>query len=379
MGVAGMGAAGTGVAGMGAAGTGAAGMGAAGTGVAGMGAAGTGVAVQKPTGRSPGCGMAPQANDKAGSFTGHEIMVPACTGAVSSKCVSPMFAPGGPLSQTNGNYSFIRRHYALMLPTSYDVNKAYTVIIGGGGCGGGPTESGGGFSAGQGAADAIRIGLSYVKMCFADGGNSCAGTPANQPQCVNTPEVPYFYAVLNEIESRYCIDKAKVYMGGYSSGGWDSFTLGCAAADVIKGIATVNGGLRNNRPACTGPVAALMVAGEADKDNPIGPLVKDMAFAPAGLSATEVNGLITNLDSNGTAPARDAILARNGCTGTETAVYDPAYPLCKKYTGCPAATPVVWCAITGAGHAPLSYQGVNYVPGSVAGNSLMWKFLTSLP
>jgi hypothetical protein len=334
----------------------------------------------KPTGRSSGCDKAPPANDKSTGFTVHNFTVPACgTGPVTPKCVAPAFAPGGALAQSNGTYNFVNRNYAVQLPTNYDPSKAYPVIIGGGGCGGGPTESGGGFTAGQGAGDAIRIGLSYVKMCFADGGNSCAGTAANQPQCVNTPEVPFFYAALADIESKYCVDRAKVYMGGYSSGGWETYTVGCAAADVVKGIVAVNGGLRRNRPACTGPIPALMVAGEADHDNPVGPLVMDTAYAPGGLSAAEVNAAITSLDSNGTAPARDAILARNGCTGTDTAVYDPAYPLCKKYTGCPASAPVVWCAITGAGHGNLSYGGVNYYPGSVAGNSLMWKFLTRLP
>jgi polyhydroxybutyrate depolymerase len=214
-------------------------------------------------------------------------------------------------------------------------------------------------------------------MCFADGGNSCAGTTANQPECVNTPEVPYFYALLADVESKYCIEKSKVYVGGYSSGGWETYTLGCAAAEVIAGIVPVNGGLRNHRPSCTGPIPALMVAGAADTDNPVGPLVMDMAYAPANLSAATVNQDIASLDSNGTAPARDAILARNGCVGTATAQYDPAFPLCVKYTGCPANAPVVWCSVTGAGHQSPSYQGVMYYP-STGASSLQWNFLTKL-
>ena len=43
-----------------------------------------------------------------------------------------------------------------------------------------------------------------------------------------------FYALLADIEAKYCIDKSKVYVGGYSSGGWETYTLGCAAADVIR-------------------------------------------------------------------------------------------------------------------------------------------------
>jgi poly(3-hydroxybutyrate) depolymerase len=353
--------------------------GAGGSGTGGSGAGGAITPVVKPTGRSAGCNVAPPSGDKSTGFNGHNLMVPACTGAVSSRCVAPDFAPGGNLSQTNGGYDFTHRQYAVQLPTAYNNNTAYALIIGGGGCGGGPTESGGGFTAGQGTTDTIRIGLSYVKMCFADGGNSCSGTPDQQPACVNTPEVPYLYAVLADVESKYCIDKGKVYMGGYSSGGWETYTMGCAAADVIHGIVPENGGLRHHRPACTGQMAALMVAGEIDHDNPIGPLVMDQPYAPASMTAADVNAAILSLDSNGTAPARDELLARNGCVGVDTAVYDPAYPLCKKYTGCPADAPVVWCAIPNAGHGMSTYGGVNYYPGSVPGNVLMWKFLTSLP
>jgi poly(3-hydroxybutyrate) depolymerase len=353
--------------------------GSAGAGAAGSGGSGAaGAPGPKPTGKSAGCGMAPPAQDKSSGLTLHPLAVPACAGAVTSKCVAPIFAPGGALSQVNGTYDFTKRNYALQLPTNYNVNTAYPVVIEGGGCGGGPTESGGGATSGQGPADAIHIGMSYVKMCFADGGNSCAGVPASQPECVNTPEVPYFYALLADVESKYCIDKSKVYVGGYSSGGWEAYTLGCAAADVIRGIAPVNGGLRNHRPACTGTMAALMVAGAADVDNPVGPLVMDMAYAPSNLAVDAVNAAITSLDSNGSAPARDALLARNGCIGNATAVYDPAFPLCMKYTGCPAATPVVWCSVTGAGHQNLMYQGVTYYPSSGA-TSLQWNFLTKLP
>jgi hypothetical protein len=60
-------------------------------------------------------------------------------------------------------------------------------------------------------------------------------------------------------------------------------------------------------------------------------------------------------------------------------MYDPAYPACVKYTGCPAAYPVVWCPLPGAGHNNSSAGGVNYSPGSVKGDPLMWKFLSTLP
>jgi hypothetical protein len=363
--------------------------GAAGAGTGGSTGAGGGIGPTTktlPTGMSAGCGMAPPAGDNANGFKIHSLTVPACgTGAITPKCVAPLFAPGGRLEEKNGAYSFVARNYAVQLPTNYDVNKAYPLMVGGGGCGGGPTESGGGYNAGQGAGDAIRIGLSYTSMqslgCFADGGNSCAITAADDPACVNTPEVPYFYAMLADVEAKYCIDKSKVYLGGYSSGGWETYTLGCAAADVIRGILPVNGGLRNHRPACTGPIPALMVTGANDPDNPVGPLVMDTAYAPGMLTAMAVNTAIASLDSNGSAPARDDILARNGCMGNATAMYDAAFPLCMKYTGCPEKYPVVWCSVTGAGHQNLSYPnpgGPTYYP-STGANSVTWNFLKNLP
>jgi hypothetical protein len=359
--------------------------GSGGGGATGGGGAGGSAYVPKtlPTGMSAGCGMAPGMKDNPNGFTIHNLTVPACgTGPITSKCVAPLFAPGGRLEEKNGAFSFVARNYAVQLPTNYNVMTAYPLMIGGGGCGGGPTESGGGYNAGQGPGDAIRIGLSYTSDqtlgCFADGGNSCAITAADDPACVNTPEVPYFYAMLADVEAKYCIDKSKVYLGGYSSGGWETYTVGCAAADVIRGILPVNGGLRNHRPACTGPIPALMVTGAADPDNPVGPLVMDMAYAPSMLTAMVVNADILSLDSNGSAPARDDILARNGCIGNATAVYDQAFPLCMKYTGCPDKYPVVWCSVTGAGHQNLSYMGANYYP-STGANSVTWNFLKNLP
>ena len=115
-----------------------------------------------------------------------------------------------------------------------------------------------------------------------------------------------------------------------------------------------------------------MVEALGDTANPIGPIVP-----PDG-----------SLDSPGSAPARDEILKRNGCVAQDFvfdysdtttklgnaphASWDPAYPMCVKYTGCPAAYPVVWCALSGCGHQCDNAGGVNYKNG-------IWKFWTDLP
>jgi|HubBroStandDraft_1064217.scaffolds.fasta_scaffold04557_5 polyhydroxybutyrate depolymerase len=331
-----------------------------------------------PHGPSLGCGQSPGVVNSS-SFTNTKITIPTCGGALTyPDCIDPHFAPGfTPASAssyaTNNGEDYNNRDYNIELPANYDPSTPYPIFFGGAGCGAG----GNGFDVNS--AGAIKVHLSIMNGCFADGGTSCAGNVANEPNCKMGPELPYFRAVLAEVESKFCVDRARVFVGGYSSGAWEAITLGCGAANQIRGTTTLEGGWRNDQPACTGPLAALLVAGGIDGTNPIGPLVENMAYPAGGLSATQVNSTISDLDSNGSAPARDAVLQRNHCVGTATAPYDPKYPDCVKYTGCPAEYPVVWCEIPMCAHICSTDNNVNYSPGSVQGDPLMWNFLSNLP
>jgi polyhydroxybutyrate depolymerase len=331
-----------------------------------------------PHGPSTGCGQA-LGTVNSSSFTNTKIMIPTCGGGLTyPDCIDPHFAPGFmPASAssyaTSNGEDYNNRDYSIELPANYDPNTAYPIFFGGAGCGAG----GNGFDVSS--TGAIKVHLSIMNDCFADGGTSCAGSAANEPNCKMGPELPYFRAVLAQVESKFCVDRARVFVGGYSSGAWEANTLGCGAANQIRGTTTLEGGWRNDQPACTGPVAALMVVGGVDGTNPIGPLVENMPYPAGGLSASQVNSTISDLDSNGSAPARDAVLQRNHCVGTATAPYDPKYPDCVKYTGCPAEYPVVWCEIPMCAHICSTDNNVNYSPGSVQGDPLMWSFLSSLP
>jgi polyhydroxybutyrate depolymerase len=173
----------------------------------------------------------------------------------------------------------------------------------------------------------IQVALSYVIA-----GNACFSDDAT-----NSPDLQYFDAVLADIEAKFCIDKSKVFVHGYSSGAWEAYLLGCGRAGVVRGIFTSQGGERLKRPACPAPVAALLSAGSAaSNDNPIGPLDPSSAEAKS-------------LDSLGSAVARDEILKRNGCTDTSATQPWAGSSLCVEYTSCPKAYPVIWCAING-GH-----------------------------
>jgi len=302
------------------------------------------------TGKSAGCDKPPPAADSSGKFILHEVHIAG---------LDPVYLTGGMYAQTSGAYDLSFRPYGVKLPANYNPATAYAVTFGGGGCGG----SAQGFASGPnggfglaGNAPTIQVGLSYMGPCFNDGGPSIGNRP-------DSPEEPYFRAIMKEIEANYCIDLAQVFVGGYSSGGWESYTLGCAAADLVRGIGADEGGFRTMHPTCKGPVAAVLVAGTADTENPIGPL-----------DPVTDKGTVDRLGSLGSAPGRDNILQRNGCVGTATEPYsDPKYSACVKYSGCPANYPVIWCALPGVGHNNSSIGNTNYSPGP------MWDVLGKLP
>jgi poly(3-hydroxybutyrate) depolymerase len=312
----------------------------------------------KPKGMSAGCGMAPNAADSSTKAGLKEVHITGLNavyiGPAGTEYVHNNIAQEEPY-----NYTF--RPYGFRLPKNYDPSKPYAVTFGGGGCGGAAKGyTGGGGLQIDNTGSTIQIGLQMMNGCFDDGGPAISNRN-------DTPELPYFLAVLADVEAHYCVDLARVFVSGYSSGGWEAYTLGCAAGDVIRGISADEGGMRMVRPPCKGPVAAVLVAGTADTENPIGPL------NPAVMADL---GAINRLGSLGSAPGRDDLLQRNGCIGNATTAigaFDATYTQCVSYTGCPAAYPVIWCALPGVGHNNSSYGGVNYSPGP------MWKVLGSLP
>ena len=195
--------------------------------------------------------------------------------------------------------------------------------------------------------------------CFDDGGG-------NIDKRSDTPEDPYVRAVIADVEANYCVDKSMVFISGSSSGGWLSFTVGCSASDLIRGMGAVSGGL-DPPPGVQGPAGVHDDRGPGRHDQPHRP------SQPAEREPGQ-HGLRGRT-------RRDP--KRNGCVAADFKFeyadimgnaphqsWDPAYPMCVKYTGCPAAYPVVWCPLDG-GHQVDNSGGVQYKPG-------LWKFFIGL-
>jgi poly(3-hydroxybutyrate) depolymerase len=229
---------------------------------------------------------------------------------------------------TSGNAA---RSYRLRLPNAYAPMRAYPLIVLGHGCTG---NGGTPFPMEQASKDdAIVVALKSVGECF-------EYSPTG-------PDVTYFDDVLAEVSGQQCVDRARVFMAGFSSGSWLTHTVGCVRAGVLRGQGNASGN-QVNLQNCAGPIAAMFAHDVNDDQN---------SFA-------------------GAEKARDRILAKNGCS-TETQPYDwdgdPNTPsTCVQYQGCMPGFPVVWCPTMAAQGKPTHN---NQAPISTVG---FWRFWSSL-
>jgi hypothetical protein len=153
-----------------------------------------------------------------------------------------------------------------------------------------------------------------------------------------------FHSVVDE---NYCVDNNRIYVAGYSTGGWLANMWGCYFAGDgqnpastpgvprkfapryrIRGQAAVTGGEPANNPPCNGKVAAVWIHDSGDNANPIA----------------------------GNIAALERVGKMNGCDTTymNTAIQEPWHPehpllgnVCKRFTSCAASTPVVFCTTVG--------------------------------
>jgi hypothetical protein len=252
-------------------------------------------------GKSKGCGRTEPLNEAPRKYVKHDMMVD----------VAAEYQP-----------DYTTREYHTWLPEGYNPDTAYPLYFWGNGCG---VTKGNPEGIPVANIEEVKTGAILVFMIPEDG---CFD--AGKGGKANTPDIPYFDKMLNEIEDNYCIDRGKVFVGGYSSSAWFAATLSCSHGDRLNGIGMAAGGQQDELPMCTGPAAMILWAGnEGAGGNPI--------ETPP------------NVAWEGSGAVRDRLLQANGCAQTTTK-WDPnpAWSSCNLYDNC-GKNPVVFCP-HGGGH-----------------------------
>ena len=216
------------------------------------------------------------------------------------------------------------RDYFIRVPTGYDPMKPYPVIYQQHGCSSGANRETNNVPLdGQVGANAIIVRGKAAGQCW--------------DTATTGPDIPYWDAMVADVEATWCIDAAKRYATGYSSGSFMTHRLGCIRANKLRGIATIAGGQAESN--CLATVGALLIH--------------------------DANDNTVNISAS--IAARDSHLTRNGCDKV-TAPTATDHPPCVAYSGCAAGKPVVWCQTAGQDH---SRQDQLAAP-------IFWDFLSKL-
>ena len=127
----------------------------------------------------------------------------------------------------------------------------------------------------------------------------------------NDANYTFLRTLMMDLEDRYCIDPSRVFISGFSMGGFFTNSIACAHNDWFRGFAPVSGGGPGSCADASAQPAIMIHHGTADP--------------------------IVSIDNG--EQSRDFWVQQNGCAQTTT----PSYTGCVSYGGCPDANPVVYC------------------------------------
>lgn len=220
------------------------------------------------------------------------------------------------------------REYMLAVPVDYDASKSYPLVMefhGDGGNGPG-MQQGYPFEA-VSKREAIVVYPSGLYSTW-----DIYGAPDQNA------DQPFVRALVDEVASKYNIDKSRVLGTGYSSGGFLVNQMACRYQGLFRAIAPHAGGAPNE-DALGGP-----------KDG------QGFLICPGGPTAT----FVFHGDADWTVDLESGKWAAyfwshvNGCQEPGTGDTMPTSAIapspCKQYDNCAAGKPVTICVFPGVGH-----------------------------
>jgi polyhydroxybutyrate depolymerase len=225
------------------------------------------------------------------------------------------------------------RDLLVRLPAGYDANVAYPLLFGFHGAGSTGAKYEPEFALAAAWRDKAIIVYPTALTVTADGPTTWRRD--------SDDDLLFLDAMIGQLGDSLCIDRGRIFVAGFSSGGYFANTVGCRRGDTVRAIVTAAGGDRDFANQCRGTLAVHITIGVQDTVVPYGgePGVSNLQHAQR---------------------ARDHFVAANGCS-PQTRPVEPAP--CVEYQGCKSDSPVIYCEHAG-GHtwpAPLSDAGAAFL------------------
>lgn len=197
---------------------------------------------------------------------------------------------------------------------------------------------------------------------------------------VDSPELPFVDAVLDDVLATRCIDTSRVYATGLSNGAMVTSMLACTRADRFAAFAPVAGlttwdGCEPSRPA---PILAFH--GTADPILYFNGGIGDLSIVTEGQAPDSIEVPEADLDGEGYPETARQWAARNGCApdAVDEEVTDEVLD---RTWSCPAGAPVELVILVGGGHSwPGSAfsQQIETIVGpttdDIHASEAMWEF-----
>lgn len=192
-----------------------------------------------------------------------------------------------------------------------------------------------------------------------------------------TSDIAFLRALVADIAARHAVDARRVYVAGFSNGGFMAQRLACAANDVFAAYASVGAAGFGGQPSVCGepgPLPLLFIHGSADAVVPFQGMSQPTPRGPVTVLASVDQTMGFWADKLGCENDVDGgPLPRTGLSpDTEVTVLS--------FTGCPEGAELTIAVVLGGGHNWPGHPG--WLPSNVAGrvsmdidaSDFIWRF-----
>lgn len=133
-------------------------------------------------------------------------------------------------AQTNVTFTMLNHHGIAHVPSGINKPPVVFFVHGAGG-------SGANFQR-EIRADATADREKFIAVYPSASATGAGGTWSDMR---GTEHMPFFLAVIESLNTRYQIDRSRIYVTGFSQGGFISFGAACKYSDVFAAVAPVSG------------------------------------------------------------------------------------------------------------------------------------------
>jgi polyhydroxybutyrate depolymerase len=199
------------------------------------------------------------------------------------------------------------------------------------------------------------------------GGTWNAGSCCGLAKAGGVDDVAFTQSVIRDLESRYSIDRRRVFATGISNGAMFAYRLACELSGEVAAVAPVAGSLGVATCDVRRPVSVLDFHGTSDE------------YAPfdGGYGKILSSGRFRSVRSTVSLFARE-----DGCRTTPRLAFHHGDATILSYRPCRGGAAVASCVVRGGGHTwpdGLNAPGLGPTSHDISANDAMWRFFSAHP